>query len=589
MIRISISINGKRLADNEFTQASLQQRVGVHNSFEVRLRQDANRGVLRDKAKSWIGKRVNIGLDFQTDDRLVQSLLPDYFNGIITSINLSRQSGTAQLVVYGQSPTIVADDGLNTRSFTDKNLQEIVDEVLSPYKSKFPSTPEVHPKTFTSSLPYVVQYKESNFSFIARLANRYGEWFFYDGLNLFFGQPVGDKAIPLDFGETGLSYFDLSVRAIPTKFELRGYDYTKHATFKEEAPLNSATNNLGKEVLDITTGQVFSQTPSLPVNTYLDKVEFKNLIERREQVAVDEIVVMHGSSRNPKLKIGAKIEVKDTKINENYGIFTITSLTHDIGQGGDYLNHFEAIPEEVKTAPLSSMPEPPFCETQLAKVTDVDDEKGLGRIKVKFPWQEGSEEKSPWIRVASPYTGKDKGFYIIPEVDDQVLVAFENNNPDKPYVLTGMYNGEAKPEWFDAKNRYKGFKSKGGNKWKFDDNAKNISIHAPSSILMTAGSTISIRSGKKNDDSSIVMKEGKEITVKTNGKADSIITVDAGDGTVHIIAKKIVIEAAESIELNSQKEIKANGMAAIDVTSQVIGVNASGALNMAGNPINLNS
>lgn len=588
IVRTSISIGGNRLNDNLFSRVSVRQRIGAHHDFEIRLRQDANRGVLTDKANLWIGKPMNLGFDFKADERLETSPIPDSFIGIVTSISLSRRSGTEELVVNGQSPTIITDDGLNTRSFTEKRLQEIVDEVLGPYKSKFSYKPVVQPKAFIDSLPYIVQYKESNFSFIARLANRYGDWFYYDGLEFYFGKPAGEKAILLDFGEAGLSYFDLSVRAIPTKFELRGYDYTINKSFKEEAPLTASSSSLGKGILGITTREVFTQTPSLPVNTYLDDGEFKSLVKRREQVSVGEIVVMQGSSRNPKLKLGAKIEVKDAKINEKYGIFTITSLTHDIGQGGDYINHFEAISEEVATPPLTAMSEPPFCETQLAEVTDVDDDKQLGRVRVKFLWQEGTDEKTPWIRVASPYTGKDKGFYIVPEVGDQVLVAFENNHPDKPYVLTGMYNGEAKPEWFDPKNKFKGFKSRGGNKWKIDDQKKEIQIHAPSSILMTAGETIAIRSGKKGDDSSIVMKEGKEITVKTNGKADSTIMVDAGEGTVIIKAKKITIEATDLIEAKSGKEVKISGTQKIDAGGAQVNIKGSAVVDVKGAVIKLN-
>ncbi len=566
MIRTSITIGGTRLADNDFSSVDIHQRVGGHHSFGIRIRQDANKGVLNDKAKSWIGKPVNIGFDYQDDLQLIVAPLKDSFKGIITSVGLSRQSGTAELIVNGQSPTIVADDGGNTRSFTDKGLQEIVNEVLNPYKGKFQSSPTIDPKIFTSSLPYTVQYKESNFSFIARLANSFGEWFYYDGLQLYFGKPAGGTTIVLDFGENSMSSFDISVRAVPAKFELRGYDYTKHTSpLKDESPQKAPTSALGKDVLGISTGQVFSQTPSLTMNMAMDEKEFKGIIKRKDQVNVDEIVILNGASRNPKLKIGSKIEVKDSAINENYGKFIITSLNHDIGQGGDYINHFEAIPEEVETPPLTSMPEPPFCEAQLAKVTDVNDDKGFGRVKVKFQWQEGSSEKTPWIRVASPYTGKDKGFYIIPEVDDQVLVAFENNHPDKPYVLTGMYNSDAKPEWFDAKNKYKGFKSKGGNKWKFDDEAKEIQMHAPNSILMTAGKTVTIRSGKKDDDSSITMSEGKEITMKTNGKSNSTITVDAGEGTVIIKAKTITIEATDLIELTSKKDVKMVGKSKVDI------------------------
>ncbi len=561
MIRTSIHIGGTRLSDHDFTSVNIIQAVGQHHTFEVRLRQDANRGVLMTKAKSWIGQPIKIGLDNKEDDNIIISPVKDVFKGIITSIGLSRQSGTGELVVRGESPSIVLDDGPNTRSFTDKNLQEIVDEVLRPYMKAFPESPEVDPNTYKKSKPFCVQYKESNFNFLTRLANRYGEWFYYDGLNLYFGKRADGAAINLDFGEDSLSYFDLSLKAIPAKFEMKGYDYLTHKQLSENAPSKVANNDLGKQVINLSTSKIFTQAPSVSIQTALEEGEFKNLIERREQINLDETVLFNGSSRNVSLKLGAKITVKDNLIGEDYGSFILTNIVHYIGQGGDYNNSFEAIPVEVKIPPLNAMPNPPFCETQLAKVTDVDDEKGLGRVRVKFLWQEGSKEKSPWIRVASPYTGKDKGFYIIPEVEDQVLVAFENNNPDKPYVLTGMYNGDAKPEWFDPKNHYKGFKSKGKNEWKFDDKKEAILIHAPKEMTLSAGKTI---------------------TIKTGGKGDSVINIDVGDGTVNVSAKTVNVDAKQTIKMESGKEVKIEGTQSVSTKSMAVKTEGSAKVEVKG-------
>lgn len=552
MVRTSIFIDGKRLSDHDFSRATLQQRIGGHHSCELRLKQDPKKGVLAQKVESWIGTPISLGFDFQEDAKLSSSPVEESFRGIITSINLSRQRGTTEIVVIAQSPTIIFDDGLFTRSFSDKGLQEVVDEVLGPYKSSLEPSPQINPK-FSKTIPYIVQYKESNYSFLERLSSQFGEWFYYDGLNIFFGKPANIDNTPLNLDERGINHFSISVQVNASKFGMTGYNYEKHEYFEEKSPGSSSVNAVGDRALELGKSKVFRHSHLIPASTTLDKDELSFLVNRREEIIVDEVAVLRGSGSNPRLKLGSSVEVKDNELGENYGKFSIIGLIHDISQSGDYYNHFEAIPAEVATPPLTAMPEPPFCETQLARVTDVNDTENehnsLGRVRVKFLWQEGTEEKSPWIRVASPYTGKDKGFYIVPEVDDQVLVAFENNHPDKPYVLTGMYNGEAKPEWFDDKNRYKGFKSGGGNKWKFDDKEQEIQVHAPRSILMTAGEIIAIRSGPKGDDSSIVMKKGKEITIKTNGDPDSVINIDAGQGTVNIKAQTVNVRGAALVDV----------------------------------------
>lgn len=506
--------------DNEFSRIDIQQGIGEHNTFSVQLQQGATRGIIEDKASAWIGEEVIIGLG-EVEDIVLESFPPaEYFKGIVTSISLSRQSGSSSLTINGRSATALIDDGPNTKSFTDKSLQEIIDEVLLPYQDSLNGTFDVHPKHHDEALPYVVQYRESNFTFMVRLANRYGEWFYHDGLHTYFGKPADEKSIKLNFDEEGLTYFHLSVQAIPANFKLSAYNYLEHKSYTAEAPLNTETNKIGQALLNKAATEIYPEAPSMAINTAMDEEELKNLAERREEVSADEIVMLHGASRNPKLKLGGKITVVDEELGEEYGTYTITSLSHEIYQGGEYSNQFEAVPEEVATPPLTSMATPPFCEAQLAKVTAVNDDKGLGRVKVKFIWQEGTDEISPWIRVASPYTGADKGFYIVPEVGDQVLVAFENNHPDKPYVLTGMYNGKAKPEWFSKDNHLKGFKSKGQNEWKFDDKEESITLSAPKAINLNAG---------------------KSISINTGGESDSHIAMNAGEGTVTVMAKTIKI------------------------------------------------
>mgnify|MGYP005666337193 CR=1 FL=1 len=547
MIRCSIQIANNRLTDNEFTNVFILQEVGTHNSFEVRLRQDAQPGVLLEKTKDWIGEPITIGVEEKEDDQIQVGLAKEFFKGIVTSVSLSRRSGIAELVVRGNGPSISMDDGPHTRSFTEKGLQEIADEVLGPYGSFFSDAPVVSPENFTDIIDYCVQYKESNFSFLDRLSDRYGEWFYYDGVQFYFGKPDGEDPIKLNFGEDGLTHFDMSVRALPGKFEIKAYDYVKHQFLSEEAPESTELNDLGREAMKAANSKIYTEKPLVAIQSFTEKNELENIAKRREQITMDEVVFITGGSSNSKLKLGCSIEIEDQLIKDSYGTYVITKISHHIDQGGDYNNSFEAIPTEIKTPPLSKAPVPPYCEMQLAKVVDVNDDEALGRIKVEFLWQEGTGETSPWLRVASPYTGKDKGFYIIPEVDDQVLVAFENNNPNKPYVLTGMYNGDAKPEWFDPKNHSKGFKSKGKNEWKFDDKSKSITINAPDTINMTAGKTIN---------------------VKTGGKSDSSINIDVGDGTVNIIAKKIIVKAAETFHVDSKKEALIDATTTINLDSK---------------------
>ena len=77
-------------------------------------------------------------------------------------------------------------------------------------------------------------------------------------------------------------------------------------------------------------------------------------------------------------------------------------------------------------------------------VTNNNDPKSQGRIKVKFPWLDQKYE-SEWARLASPMAGKNRGLYCLPEVEDEVLVMFEHGDVRRPYILGALWNGKDAP------------------------------------------------------------------------------------------------------------------------------------------------
>lgn len=80
-----------------------------------------------------------------------------------------------------------------------------------------------------------------------------------------------------------------------------------------------------------------------------------------------------------------------------------------------------------------------------AIVVDTHDPEGRGRIKVQFPWLRKGEEEGVWARVSVPLGGAVNGFFVLPEVDDEVLVAFEHGDVDRPFVIGSVWNGVNPP------------------------------------------------------------------------------------------------------------------------------------------------
>jgi uncharacterized protein involved in type VI secretion and phage assembly len=195
-----------------------------------------------------------------------------------------------------------------------------------------------------------------------------------------------------------------------------------------------------------------------------------------------------------------------------------------------------------------------FYGVTIGVVTNNKDPDKLGRIKVKFPWLSDQEE-SAWARILSPMAGKERGFYFLPEVDDEVLVAFEHGQVEFPYVLGALWNGKDKPPGSndDGKNNQRLIKSRSGHVIIFDDTEGKEQIIIRDK---TAKNEIVIDS-KKN---SMTIKVEQDLSIETKGK----ISLKSSGGDLAIECQNLNIQAKQNCEIkaNAQVSVQANaGMA----------------------------
>ena len=115
-------------------------------------------------------------------------------------------------------------------------------------------------------------------------------------------------------------------------------------------------------------------------------------------------------------------------------------------------------------------------------VTNNQDPEGLGRVKLKFRWLSDDNE-TDWIRIATLMAGSERGTFFLPEVNDEVLVAFEFGDINHPYVIGAIWNGVAKPPETnsDGQNNIRKISSRSGHELIFNDNGsagqEKIEIH----------------------------------------------------------------------------------------------------------------
>jgi phage baseplate assembly protein V len=188
-------------------------------------------------------------------------------------------------------------------------------------------------------------------------------------------------------------------------------------------------------------------------------------------------------------------------------------------------------------------------------VTNNKDPKKLGRVKVKLPWLSDADE-TPWARVLTPMAGKERGMFFLPEVDDEVLVAFQHGRMDDPVILGALWNGkDTPPETNDnGKNDKRTIKSRSGHIIRLDDteSAEKIEI-----LDKTGKNTIVIDTAKN--------------AVLINADADIAITSANGKITL----------SAQTIELNAKADVKAEASSGLELK-------ASGAMKLQGATIDLN-
>ena len=161
----------------------------------------------------------------------------------------------------------------------------------------------------------------------------------------------------------------------------------------------------------------------------------------------------------------------------------------------------------------------------IGTVKSVDDPESLGRVQLTFPWMNEAEPESNWARIAAPMSGGERGFQFMPEVDDEVLVAFEQGDLRFPYVIGGLWNGQQKPPRTDPKKR--AIKTVSDHTLEFDDTdgAEKISLlwkgDKPSFELEQDKITIALNATCKitmeSSGISIEFDSGNKITVDSSG------------------------------------------------------------------------
>src|SRR5262249_2404512 len=241
-------------------------------------------------------------------------------------------------------------------------------------------------------------------------------------------------------------------------------------------------------------------------------------------------------------------------------------------------------------------------------VTNNRDEEHLARVKVKFPTL-FEQDESHWARLAVPMAGKERGFLAMPEVNDEVLIAFEHGDPNRPFVLGALWNGQDVPpkgtaDLVDGSGvvNQRIWRSRSGHLFLFDDTNGKESIRI---VDKTDKNHITITS---SDDKLVVHLEGDiEITSQTGQikmTAQKDISLESQSGKISLKAINAEVEAQQSAKMKSgtsfdvqagtsfaakaSTSAELNGSVSAKLEGGIANVQGQSATNIKGGVVNIN-
>lgn len=204
--------------------------------------------------------------------------------------------------------------------------------------------------------------------------------------------------------------------------------------------------------------------------------------------------------------------------------------------------------------PLAGALLPPAEGLHIGVVTDLEDPEGAERIKVRMPMVSNTSEGA-WMRLASLDAGSNRGWVMRPELDDEVVVGFLNNDPRYGVVLGMLHSTKnAAPLPAQNDNHEKGYTSRSEMKIHFDDDKKVVTVSTP------AGNTIAMN----EDDKSILLQDqhGNKILMDKEGIAiESIKEINIKAAT------DMNAESGTNTSLKAGAQLKAEGSAGAELSA----------------------
>lgn len=554
--------------------------------------------------KALLGKSLTVTVPTQT-------LQPRYFNGKITEVNL--QGTELNGVRYAVYLLKIESDlwpllrDRNQRIFQNQRAPDIIKTVLAGYgvKTEDRLTGEYR------SWEYCVQYQESSYSFISRLMELEGIYFFFrheaDSHTLVLmdaadsHQPFsGYEVIPYHTSqsggttsEEGIGQWAISERVTPGLYSIDDYDFRKPNAWMFQARENPASPSPGQ--ID------YYEWPGRFVDH--QHGEFYARIRQEEWQAEQQRIDAAGTALgitpgytfalgNPPYKGGSSeylvVSAAYTLEENSYASGSATNSVHHI--------NFVVIPAKTTFRSAQRTEWPRTHGPQTARVVGPHGESiwtdRYGRVKVKFHWDrqaKGDDTSSCWVRVSSAWAGQGFGGVQIPRVGDEVVIDFINGDPDRPIITGRVYNEASMPPWeLPADSTRMGFmtRSKDGSKDNasylfFEDKqgSESVDLHSEKDMKISVendqnididGTRTTVIKKEQKDDvtgDATFHYQQKRTTTVDNTETN---TFNNGEHTTIQKGRTLsILDGGDTVEVSSYRDTTINGTESHHVTGKL--------------------
>lgn len=372
------------------------------------------------------------------------------FDGEIVELESDFGSNAHHLIVRAFDRLHRLGRGRHVRTFQDVKDSDLVQQLARDAKLETDAseTRRVHAHLF--------QNNQTNLEFLRMRARDLGYLLYVRGRKLVFKPPAdhsrdGEKPIELEWGK-GLAEFRPRLTTIgqASNIVVRGWDPDRQREIVAETGDGKGARDIGhkkrggetaKDAFNLDTTYLAAHQP------VRSQQEAGHLAQALADRQAERFIEAEGAcGGNPDLIAGSSVKLKG--LGKRFsGTYFVTAAMHSYSAQG-YATRFSISGQTPASLLRILRGDGDDRERRfhlvVGVVTDNNDPARLGRVKVKYPWL-SAEQTSDWARVVSPGAGRKRGLQFIPQVEDEVLVGFEMGDVHHPYVLGGLWNGQAPP------------------------------------------------------------------------------------------------------------------------------------------------